>query len=158
LIQQSWPAGHYGLGAVGTTTYITSGEAALVTPAPSHARDLRTLGGAMAIGAVALPVLPDVGPLCPLRRLTGVPCPFCGMTTGVLALSRGDVLAAFAANPVAPLLVAAVVLSFLPFVYRSRPFREGSERVRRVGRVGRAVPWLLLPLLWVWELHRFDRI
>ena len=76
----------------------------------------------------------------------------------MLALSRGDVLAAFAANPVAPLLVAAVVLSFVPFVYRSTLFREASARARPVGRVGRAVPWLLLPFLWVWELHRFDRI
>jgi hypothetical protein len=109
----------------------------------------------MAVGAAALPVLPDVGPLCPLRRLTGVPCPFCGMTTGVLALSRGDVVAAFAANPLAPLLVAAVVVSFLPFMYRSRSFEHGLARARRVGRV---VPWLLLPLLWVWELHRFDHL
>lgn len=140
---------------MGTIGYIDSTEAAVVTHAHSRAGDLQVLGALMVVGAAALPVLPDVGPLCPLRRLTGVPCPFCGMTTGVLALSRGDVIAAFAANPVAPLIVAAVVLSFLPFIYRSRPLREGFARARPAGRV---VPWLLLPLLWVWELHRFDYI
>ncbi len=119
------------------------------------ARDLRALGAVMAAGAVVLPFAPAVGPLCPLRRVTGVPCPFCGMTTGVLALSRGDVLAAFAANPVAPVLVVAVMLAFLPFVYRSDPFRAVLPRARPAGRIA---PWLLLPVLWIWELHRFDHI
>ena len=121
----------------------------------SPADGLRVLGGVMAAGAVALPALPSVGPLCGLRRFTGVPCPFCGMTTGVIAMSRGDVVAAAAANPAAPLLVAAVVLAFLPFVYRSRPFREVASRVRPSGP---KLLLLLLPVLWIWELHRFDQI
>ena len=103
-----------------------------------------------------LAAVPDVGPLCPLRRATGVPCPFCGMTTGVLALSRGDVVAAFAANPLAPLLVLAVVVAFLPFVYRSDSFRRTRAKARaRSGSLSRFGPWMLLPVLWIWELHRF---
>lgn len=109
----------------------------------------------MAAGALLLPQLPDVGPVCPLRRLTGVPCPFCGMTTGVLALSQGDVVASLAANPAALLLVVAVVISFAPFVYRSAPFRAAAARVRPTGA---RVLWLLLPGLWIWELHRFDHL
>lgn len=140
---------------VGTVGYATVGGSSAVTYGSVAARDLRSLGGLMAGGAVVLPFLPDVGPLCPLRRATGVPCPFCGMTTGVLALARGDAVAAVAANPAAPLLVAAVVISFLPLVYRSRLFRTAAARARRGGRV---LPWLMLPLLWIWQLHRFDYI
>lgn len=109
----------------------------------------------MGAGALIMPKLPDVGPLCPWRRLTGIPCPICGMTTGVLALSHGDMVGAFVANPAAPLLVAAVVISFLPFVYRSTAFREAVARARPLARAG---PWLLLPFLWVWQLHRFDHL
>lgn len=50
-------------------------------------------------------------PPCPLRALTGVPCPFCGMTRGTIALVHGDVLGALALNP--GVLLAVVVGVFL---------------------------------------------
>ncbi len=46
-----------------------------------------------ALGGEGLP-LP-----CPLRTLTGVPCPLCGMTTAATGLASGDLGAALAANP-----------------------------------------------------------
>ena len=36
---------------------------------------------------------------CPLRTLTGIPCPLCGMTTAATGLASGDLGAAVAANP-----------------------------------------------------------
>ena len=36
---------------------------------------------------------------CPLRTLTGIPCPLCGMTTAATGLASGDLGAALAANP-----------------------------------------------------------
>ena len=36
---------------------------------------------------------------CPFRLITGLKCPGCGITTMILALGRGDVGAALAANP-----------------------------------------------------------
>ena len=56
---------------------------------------------------------------CPLLNLTGLPCPTCGTTHAALALSHGQLTAAFAANPLAAaalllLLPAAVVSLFLP--------------------------------------------
>ena len=45
--------------------------------------------------------------LCVVRAVTGMPCPFCGGTTSTVALAHGDVRAAFAASPIAPLMLVA---------------------------------------------------
>ena len=45
--------------------------------------------------------------LCPLKRLTGVPCPTCGSTRAVVLLLRGDAVGAFVMQPLA---TAAVCL------------------------------------------------
>ena len=45
--------------------------------------------------------------LCLLRAVTGVPCPFCGGTTSTVQLAHGNVGAAFAASPIAPLMLVA---------------------------------------------------
>jgi hypothetical protein len=97
----------------------------------------------MLAAAVVLPVLPGhPGIECPLRRLTGVPCPLCGMTTSVEATLHAHPLAALDANPAGPaaVLVALVLL------------------VRRPGRPLHApLVAVILPLvlLWFFELHRF---
>jgi hypothetical protein len=49
-------------------------------------------------------------PPCPLRTLTGVPCPFCGATRGTIALLHGDLLHSLVLNPGVVLAVAALVL------------------------------------------------
>src|SRR4051812_16213315 len=48
-------------------------------------------------------------PECNFLRLTGVPCPSCGMTTSFALLIRGDVIAAGRANPVGALLAATLL-------------------------------------------------
>jgi hypothetical protein len=50
------------------------------------------------------------GPICPLLALTGLSCPFCGMTRATLAIGAGEWSRAFALHPLAPfVLVAALV-------------------------------------------------
>lgn len=57
---------------------------------------------------------------CPLLTLTGVPCPTCGTTHAALALSRGDLAAAFVANP----LAASALLLLLPATAASLAWRR----------------------------------
>jgi hypothetical protein len=104
---------------------------------------LRTAGLAMLGLGVVLPLLPgNPGVPCPLRTLTGVPCPMCGMSTSVEAVLRLDLHGALAANP-AGLLAVAVAIALL--VVRPRQLR---------------VPAFVVPLaltaMWLFELHRFS--
>jgi hypothetical protein len=104
---------------------------------------LRTAGAAMiGLGAV-LPLLPgNAGLPCPLRTLTGVPCPFCGMSTSVEAVVRLDLHGALVANP-GGILAVAIALVLL------------AVRPRRL-RVPLYVVPLTLAAMWLFELHRFS--
>jgi len=52
-------------------------------------------------------------PSCLFRRITGLKCPFCGMTHAVIALGHGHLVSALQQNAIVFLLVlaAAVVLA-----------------------------------------------
>ncbi len=114
----------------------------LAAPVELNVRDAR--GAALVGGLYALvqPLLPPSLHLdCPLRRLTGIPCPLCGMTTSVGATLRLDLLGALRANPFG---IAVAVLAIVLLV---RP-------PRRV-----ALPaWVAVTLAlasWSFELHRY---
>ncbi len=67
-------------------------------------------GGAFALGTAGLlGGATATGLTCVFAALTGVDCPFCGLTHGVAALGAGDPAAALAAHPLAPLAVALAI-------------------------------------------------
>lgn len=108
-------------------------------------RDLRTSAAVLLAAAVALPVLPvHNGVACPLRTVTGVPCPLCGMTTSVEAVVRLDFRAAFEANPAG---IALVLLALVLLVVRPR----------RVELPSFVIPVALVSM-WAFELHRFGLV
>jgi hypothetical protein len=98
--------------------------------------------GMLAIAAVR-PLLPvEVVPPCPLRTITGVPCPLCGMTRGVTAAVHGNIGHALFLNPGS---IAAVILAIAVLL----AWRTRSVRVR---------VWMIvavLGLLWSWQLFKY---
>ena len=118
----------------------------------------RAAGAAMVGGGAALSVLPALGPLCPLRRTTGVPCPLCGMTTGVFAFARGDIASAFAANPLAPLLIVVVLLAFVPPLWRMIATMAPPDMIskHRNSKYRMILPLILVGPLWIFQLHRYE--
>lgn len=113
------------------------------------------LAGAAAAAWPAFTSGTGAGLPCPLRTLTGVPCPACGLTTAAVALVRGQVGAAFAANPVifglAALAVAVVPLVVLRVTGALAPPRPWSARSRtRTGWLA----GLLAVASWLFQLHR----
>jgi hypothetical protein len=105
--------------------------------------ELRLAGGAMLAAGLALPVLPGHPSLhCPLRALSGLPCPLCGLSTSVEETVRLHLGGALAANPLGVLLVL-VALALLVL----RPARLALPR---------AVIPTVLAASWLFELHRFS--
>jgi hypothetical protein len=82
---------------------------ATVELADVRGNQLRLAAVALATAAAVWPALPAHPSLaCPLRSLTGIPCPMCGMTRGVVAAVHGDILGSLRYNPAAILVVALV--------------------------------------------------
>lgn len=84
---------------------------------------LAPLPVACVVLALVDPSRGQVLPPCPFRALTGYVCPGCGTTRAVHALLRGEVAGAFAYNPLAVLVVPALLYALVSacvFVARGR--------------------------------------
>src|SRR5687768_4357832 len=67
---------------------------------------LRLLGVALATPGIQLP-------RCAFKTITGLPCPTCGVTRTVIALSRGDLAGALFLTPLAAIAGVAALLYLL---------------------------------------------
>jgi hypothetical protein len=83
--------------------------------------------------AVALPaivhavreyIVPRFYIICPFLTVTGLPCPFCGLTRSLLSLLQGELLKAFWYHPLGPVVWCGMALfvfsSFVLLVFRRR--------------------------------------
>jgi hypothetical protein len=104
---------------------------------------LRPLAAGMLVLGAVLPHLPgNPGVPCPLRTMTGVPCPFCGSTTAVKAVVNGHLHQAVSASPLGlgVALIAVVVVLRPRWVPRRMPLLPIAVAVAAS---------------WVWQLVRF---
>lgn len=123
----------------------------LSLPTPPRAVAWWSLAGALAAaGAVVLAQLPAQGlgiDVCMLRLFTGIRCPGCGLTRAMTALFRGDLGAAWALHPFAPLLAGQALAVWAAAgwpLLRGRPLRVPA------GWVERGLVWNGIGLLALW--------
>jgi hypothetical protein len=93
---------------------------------------------------------------CPLRTLTGIPCPLCGMTTAATGLVSGDLGTAVAANPFALLLAGFTLVMTVLMVARALGRAPAAAQWSPSRR--RQTLWVAAVLAvasWAFQLHRF---
>jgi len=109
-------------------------------------------GASLCLLGVAL-VTPGIElPRCAFKAITGLPCPTCGVTRTIIALSRADVDRAMFMNPPAAILCAGGVLYLLyaaaVLALRLPRFRPtvsaAGARLVRIGAVA------VIATNWIW--------
>ena len=113
-----------------------------------------TILTAMLIGAAIIPVtwLTTTPSLCPFKRVTGLPCPGCGMTRSVVTLLHGDLAASLYYHPLG-IAVVAICLGliavdgwvWLRSTARGGPSRSPSWLPERL--MVTPAPWAAIALL-----------
>jgi hypothetical protein len=132
-------------------------EAALRAPSALLDRVLSAQGaagvavraGAVAVAAVLAAVVHrvhDPGTLCPIRAITGVPCPLCGGTTVFMDLGAARPGAAIVANPFVFTGMVGLVTA---------PLGSGSRWWAISPRTRLRLLLVVLALSWLWQLARF---
>ena len=106
------------------------------------ARDLRIAAAGLVGAAAVWPILPLHPPLaCPMRTLTGIPCPLCGMTRACVAAVHGHLGASLSFNP------GGVVVMLLALTALLRPQLLIRTRPSSVWLIG-----VTLAVLWLWNV------
>lgn len=100
-------------------------------------------------------------PTCIFRRLTGIPCGGCGMTTASILLLKGEIMEAFQTNPLGPLALMAATGIFIGALHdRIKHATDFARRVegfnKRLKRPRLYIPLILLALAhWAWHIYRY---
>jgi hypothetical protein len=137
-----------------------SARARLVGWRPGSVPEQLGLAGLGAAGAVAAYQAAMGGTglwlPCPLRTLTGIPCPLCGMTTAATGLAAGDLGATMAAHPFVLLLAGFTLVMVVMMAARAlgwlRPPAQWPASRRRQSYW---VAGVLAGASWTFQLHRF---
>jgi hypothetical protein len=118
---------------------------------------LAILSGLALLASVLLPLDPPDVVTCGFLRLTGYPCPFCGMTRAFTAMGHGEPMTAARESPAGAVFYLATIGVFLVSATRLiRPAKADELRepgaVRGWGRIALIAGTLLLLANWIYRL------
>jgi hypothetical protein len=106
------------------------------------------------------PGVNDSTPVCLFKLVTNVPCPTCGATRSVLAITNGDFINAVLINPLGYLI--ACIMTILPiwtafdFISKRNSLQLAYKKAEGYLRKPNvAVPLILLVILnWIWNISK----
>jgi hypothetical protein len=96
--------------------------------------------------------------LCPIRRVTGIPCPSCGSTRAVRSLMDGDVIQALLINPFGMLIFAVLLLAPAWILYDLLRRKDTLYICYRRMEIQLGKPYIAIPLVllvvanWIWNI------
>ncbi|MEE4021804.1 DUF2752 domain-containing protein [Gordonia sp. PKS22-38] len=112
----------------------TTGQRRIDAGARVTAAGLGTVGlAALATTVVVQPEVVADGPeLCPFARMTGLPCPACGLTRSWVALGHGDLEATVSFNVFGPVFMVLAIVVTAVALWSAATGAHGLDRVRAV--------------------------
>jgi hypothetical protein len=97
---------------------------------------------------------------CPIKMVTGIACPSCGVTRSLSSLAHGNFINAAYINPLG--LVAALILIIVPLwllydlVFNKDSLLQGYKKFEEILRI----KWVAIPLIalifanWMWNIYK----
>lgn len=98
--------------------------------------------------------------LCPIKNVTGYPCPSCGSTRAVLLLLKGEFVQSLWLNPfgiiVAGIMAVFPVWILTDIVLKKESFLNAYKKAETIIRKpGLAIILILFVVLnWIWNLYK----
>ena len=105
---------------------------------------------AMAGVQVALVSLSLPGWVCPFFRLTGIPCPGCGLTRAVILLLKGDLQGSLRFHAFAPIFLLAAVALILVLLLPKSIIQPAISKVELLERQTGFTVIILVGLILYW--------
>lgn len=87
---------------------------------------------------------------CPIRALTGMPCPGCGLTTGTIQLLRGDIAASLQTHMFAPISILVLLVMFLVLATPTVIHKRIISFIKVLETRNGLTAWVLLSLVFYW--------
>jgi len=111
--------------------------------------------------SIKIPFVTDIPVFsCPFYFLTGLPCPFCGITRSVAFMVRGDIAGSFDAHPLGPLITIAMAIIIplsIMVAFSKEPGKNKASDTTSDSTTGRWTGWVFLALFaiaWIISLGR----
>jgi hypothetical protein len=87
---------------------------------------------------------------CPIRTVTGVPCPGCGLTHAVIQFLRGDIAASLQTHAFAPIFILALMVMFAALLLPEKYRRALVSTVKDMETHNGFTSYFLLALMLYW--------
>jgi hypothetical protein len=87
---------------------------------------------------------------CPIRTVTGIPCPGCGLTRAVMQFLHGDITSSLQTHAFAPIFILALMIMFAALFLPEKYRRTLISTIRHMETHNGFTSYFLLALMLYW--------